>query len=81
MKIISFEDIRLLQITPEMCFDWAESAIRNKKQALLPPKISIKPSDGVFCNVMPSIVSVRTAAKGGDQSSNPLTRTYTKFAE
>lgn len=65
MKIISFEDIRLLQITPEMCFDWAESAIRNKKQALLPPKISIKPSDVVFCNVMPSIVSVRTAAKWG----------------
>lgn len=40
-----------------MTFDWAESTIKNKKSAVLPPKISLKPYDGVFCNVMPSIVT------------------------
>ena len=57
MKIISFEDICNLHITPEQCFQWAETTIRNKEKAILPPKISLKPADGVFCNVMPSILS------------------------
>ena len=56
MKIITFKDIANLQISPSMCFDWAESMIKNKKKAILPPKISLKPVDGVFCNVMPSII-------------------------
>lgn len=57
MKIISFQDIKKLNISPSDCFNWAESTIKNKRQALLPPKISLKPFDGVFCNVMPSIIS------------------------
>ena len=56
MKIITFQDIIDMKIKPSMCFDWAEAMIKNKKQALLPPKISIKPMDGVFCNVMPSVI-------------------------
>ena len=56
MKIITFKDIISMNISPSMCFDWAESMIKNKRQALLPPKISLKPIDGVFCNVMPSII-------------------------
>ena len=56
MKIISFKDIHSLNITPMQCYVWAETMIKNKKQALLPPKISMKPFDGVFCNVMPSMV-------------------------
>ena len=56
MKIINFEDIQSLGITPELCYNWAEYMIKNKNHALLPPKISIKPYDGVFCNVMPSMI-------------------------
>ena len=46
MKIISFKDIADLNVQPLMCFDWAEAMIRSKKEALLPPKISLKPYDG-----------------------------------
>lgn len=56
MKIITFQDITSLNIKPAECYDWAESIIKNKKKTLLLPKISLKPLDGVFCNVMPSIV-------------------------
>ncbi len=56
MKIISFQDISELNISPVLCYDWAEKMIKNKKKALLQPKISLKPYDGVFCNVMPSMV-------------------------
>lgn len=56
MKVITFQDIAKLNVQPSLCFDWAESMIRHKKKALLPPKISLKPVDGVFCNVMPSMI-------------------------
>ena len=56
MKIISFQDIANLNIEPSTCFEWAQTMIRNKKQSILPPKISLKPRDGVFCNVMPSMI-------------------------
>lgn len=56
MKTITFQDIASLNISPRKCYDWAECAIRNKKESILPPKISMKPQDGVFCNVMPCIM-------------------------
>ena len=56
MRIITFQDIVNLGIQPSMCYEWAETMIRNKKKAILPPKISLKPMDGVFCNVMPSMI-------------------------
>lgn len=55
MKIITYEDIINLNISPLACYDWVEEAIKNKKDCILPPKISIKPREGVFCNVMPSM--------------------------
>ena len=56
MKVITFKDILKQNISPKMCYDWAAEMIKNKATALLPPKISMKPFDGVFCNVMPSII-------------------------
>ncbi len=56
MKIITFQDIADLGIKPSMCFDWAETMIKNKRLALLPPKISLKPMYDIFCNVMPSMI-------------------------
>ena len=65
MKVITFKDINELGISPSECFSWAEFMIKNKKNAFLPPKISIKPDDGVFCNVMPSIIPVNDKERWG----------------
>ena len=58
MKIINFKDIQSLSIPPFKCYEWVIETIQNKNSAILPPKISMKPIDGVFCNVMPSIIPV-----------------------
>ncbi len=65
MKCITFENIADLEISPALCYDWVENMIRNKKKALLPPKISIKPRDGVFCNVMPCMIPGEKNLWGG----------------
>ena len=72
MKIINFKDIQSMAISPLECYKWAEEAIHNKNSAILPPKISMKPFDGVFCNVMPSIISEKNGEIGGGKGSNPL---------
>lgn len=56
MKIIDFDVISNMNISPADCYQWVSEMIEKKGEALLPPKISLKPMDGVFCNVMPSIV-------------------------
>lgn len=56
MKAITFEDIGSLNITPQTCFEWVNEMIREKDKVFLPAKISIKPKEGVFCNVMPCII-------------------------
>lgn len=63
MKIITFKDILNQNISPEVCYKWASDMISNKSQSLLPPKISMKPFDGVFCNVMPSIIDNKGGVK------------------
>ncbi len=75
MKIITFRDIASLNISPSTCFDWAESMIKNKRNALLPPKISLKPRDGVFCNVMPSII------KDGDAGDRGGVKVVTRYPD
>ena len=65
MKLIDFNDIQELQISVSECFTWAENVISHKNDFLLPPKISMKPDDGVFCNVMPSIVELDGVHYGG----------------
>ncbi len=56
MKIIDFDVISKMHISPVDCYQWVSEMIEKKGEAILPPKISLKPLDGVFCNVMPSIV-------------------------
>lgn len=56
MKVISFEDIKNLNLAPQTCFRWVSEMIANKNETLLPAKISMKPAEGVFCNVMPCIL-------------------------
>lgn len=57
MKLISFDDVVGLDISSQTCFDWVSEMIKNKNSALLPSKISMKPTDDIFCNVMPSIIN------------------------
>lgn len=57
MKLITFDDIRNLNISPLTCYQWVSEMIVNKKNTTLPPKISLKPKDNVFCNVMPCILN------------------------
>lgn len=56
MKIISFDDIKNLSINPEMCYQWVKEMICDKDNVLLPTKISMKPNDKIFCNVMPCML-------------------------
>lgn len=57
MKIISFDQIRKLNISPMTCYEWVSEAIESKKDSLLPAKISLKPGiEGVFYNTMPVII-------------------------
>lgn len=60
MKIVSFDDIRNLNITPQVCYQWVSEMIAEKKNVLLPAKISMKPTENVFCNVMPCILGCST---------------------
>ncbi|MBE6694528.1 MAG: ornithine cyclodeaminase [Ruminococcaceae bacterium] len=64
MKLIDFETIKGLNITPEQCYKWTEEAIVAKEGSILPPKISMKPSAGVFFNVMPSIINTTPRYSG-----------------
>ncbi len=57
MKIISFDDVKNLNIAPQTCYQWVSEMIADKGNALLPAKISMKPAEGIFCNVMPCILS------------------------
>lgn len=64
MKIITFDNIKNIGITPLQCYEWVSEAIQNKHDVILPAKISLKPEvDGVFYNTMPAILPF--AAVGG----------------
>ena len=65
MKVITFSDIKNLGIDPKTCYNWVDEMIVRKKQVLLPAKISLKPADGVFCNVMPCIMPDEVFGKVG----------------
>ncbi|QUC66676.1 ornithine cyclodeaminase [Aristaeella hokkaidonensis] len=57
MKIISFDDVKSLNISPTDCYRWVEDMIKNKKTAQLPAKTHMNMPGNVFCNVMPCIVA------------------------
>ncbi len=56
MKIITFEDIKNMSISPMTCYQWVEKTIKDKSRGYLPKKISMPVSDGDYCNVMPCMV-------------------------
>ena len=56
MKIIDFEKIRELSISPAECVNWIEEAFKIKYSSYLPPKISLKLPGNIFFNTMPCYV-------------------------
>lgn len=54
MKLIDFETIRNLSISPVDCVEWVEAALRMKYDSCLPHKISMTIEPDVFFNTMPS---------------------------
>ncbi len=56
MKIIDFETIRNLSISPANCVEWVEEALRMKYDSCLPHKISMTITPDVFFNTMPSYI-------------------------
>lgn len=56
MKLITFEDIQKMNISPKLCYQWVSEMLVNKNNTQLPAKISMKFEDDIFCNVMPCIL-------------------------
>lgn len=65
MYVVTHEDIVKLGISPKQCYDWVEYMLEHKEEMLLPPKTSMKLGDGVFCNVMPSVIDMPNGKKYG----------------
>ena len=65
MKVIDFNQINSLHIEPSQCYEWAEEMIKHKADTLLPPKTHLNMPDGVFCNVMPSLLYLPNGNWGG----------------
>jgi hypothetical protein len=55
MRIIDFRTIQNLNIQPKQCIDWVGRVFRNKYNAVLPPKNSVKFNNDCFFNTMPSL--------------------------
>jgi len=53
MKVIDFDLIKGLNISPETCVEWVENAFRIKYESKLPSKISMKIDSKIFFNTMP----------------------------
>lgn len=56
MRTVSFREIVSLGITPAECVEWATTVIKNKRNYVLPHKISIPYGDERFFNTMPSYI-------------------------
>ena len=67
MKIIGFEDIKNMNISPVRCYEWVLEMIRDKDKAMLPPKTHLNMPGNIFCNVMPSIIENAEGKIGGIQ--------------
>lgn len=61
MKIITNQDILDLGIDYSQYYQWAVDMIKLKKNAILPPKISMKWNEYNFFNVMPCILPFENA--------------------
>ncbi len=61
MKVITFNDIKSLDISPVKCYEWVEEALMHKNEAILPAKISLHLENDAFFNVMPCLLPQQDA--------------------
>ncbi len=54
MKVIDFDTIQQLNISPSECVKWVKYTFEKKYESQLPAKISIKNNGNVFFNTMPA---------------------------
>lgn len=59
MKIISFEKIRDLNITPSQCMSWIKESFLLKDKSQLPAKISVHPKGTDFFTSMPCFIPAK----------------------
>lgn len=65
MKIVSFENVKALNISPTHCYEWVSEMIAHKADAVLPAKIHMNMPGNVFCNVMPCLIHGEKNTMGG----------------
>lgn len=65
MKVVSFDDIKSLGISPKSCYEWVSEMIAHKREAFLPSKIHMNRPGNIFCNVMPCYISDHDRTWGG----------------
>lgn len=65
MKVISFEDINSMNISPVLCYEWVSEMIEHKQEEFLPEKTHMNMPGGVFCNVMPCLIHNTDGTMGG----------------
>lgn len=53
MKIITFEDIKSLQIDAKTYYEWIDYPLRNRDKFTLPTKVKIPMEGDDYCNIMP----------------------------
>lgn len=56
MEIINDEILKKQVVSVDECLKWVEETFLLKDKSILPAKISMKPEEDVFFNVMPSII-------------------------
>ncbi len=74
MKIITFDDVSKLNISPSECFEWVSEMILRKGDTLLPPKTHMNMPGNIFCNVMPGMIS-------GDGASDLGVKVVTRYPD
>lgn len=65
MKIISFDDVRSLEISPILCYEWVNEMILHKQDAFLPVKTHMNMPENAFCNIMPCLIYNADGIIGG----------------
>ena len=53
MKLISFEQIKALNITSEQSYTWIDFVLRNREKFVMPTKVRIPLEGSDYCNIMP----------------------------
>lgn len=62
MRLLTFEDVKGLNISPHLSFEWVQEMLGKKGSAIVPPKISLHMDDDSFFNVMPSLLPEQGAS-------------------